>query len=106
MQPGELTEWNVSAQAVETQKKVDTDYYTSWIEGILIFRSEPLDEILARVEAYYNVEIELADNVDGTFKLTGKLDLNDAIEQTMENLSLTASAKYQTNGTNVYLISK
>ncbi|TMU56105.1 FecR family protein [Flagellimonas algicola] len=106
MKPGELTEWNVSAKAVQRQMRVDTEIYISWIRGLLIFKGEPLQDVVRRLETYYNINIELGENVDQQFKLTGKLDLNDSIEETMENLAVSASANFEKNGIKGYLITK
>ncbi len=106
MKPGELAEWSVSAKVVQNRMKVDTEIYISWIEGLLIFRGEPLQDIVERVETYYNIKISLAEDINQQFKLAGKLDLNDSVEKTMENLAMSASAKYEKTGINEYLITK
>ncbi|MEX0314057.1 MAG: FecR family protein [Allomuricauda sp.] len=106
MKPGELAEWSVSAKTIQSQIKVDTEIYISWIDGLLIFRGEMLQDVVRRLETYYNIKIDLAENIDQQFRLTGKLDLNDSIEETMENLAVSASAKYEKNGINGYLITK
>lgn len=106
MKPGELAEWSVSAKAVQRKIQVDTEIYISWIRGLLIFRGEPLQDVVRRLETYYNINIELGENIDQQFKLTGKLDLNDSIEETMENLAVSASANFEKNGINGYLITK
>ncbi|MCL6266304.1 FecR family protein [Flagellimonas myxillae] len=106
MQPGELVEWSVSAKAVQSKMQVDTEIYISWTKGLLIFRGERLKDVVKRVEDYYNIEIELAESINEEFRLTGKLDLNDTMEETMENLAVSASAKYEKNGVNGYLITK
>ncbi len=106
MKPGELAEWSVSAKAIQSKMKVNTEMYISWIRGLLIFKGETLQDIIERVETYYNVEISLAEDINQQFRLTGKLDLNDSIEETMENLAISASAKYEKNGINAYVITK
>lgn len=95
MNPGELAEWSVSQKSVLRKLKVDTETYISWVEGLLIFNGETIDNITSRLERYYNTKIFLGENIDKSFKLTGKLDLNDSIEETMENLSNSASADFK-----------
>ena len=106
MKPGELAAWSVSAQSIQNKMKVDTQYYTSWIEGLMLFRGETLKDIVERLETYYNINIAFSENIDQQFKLTGKLDLNDSIEETLENLAVSASANFEKNGINGYLITK
>lgn len=95
MNPGELAEWSVSQKSVRRQLKVDTETYISWIEGLLIFNGETIENITSRLEKYYNIKIFLGENINRSYKLTGKLDLNDSIEETMENLSISASADFK-----------
>ncbi|MGW9685479.1 FecR family protein [Flagellimonas sp. 2504JD1-5] len=106
MKPNELVAWSVSSKTVQTKMKVNTEMYISWIKGLLIFKGETLQDILERVETYYNVKISLGEGINQQFRLTGKLDLNDSIEETMENLAISASAKYEKNGINAYVITK
>ncbi|WP_136466445.1 FecR family protein [Flagellimonas onchidii] len=106
MKPGELAEWSVSSKTIQNKMEVDTEIYTSWIRGLLIFKGETLQDVVKRVEHYYNIEIDLGENIDQQFRLTGKLDLNDSIEETMENLAVSASAKYEKKGIDEYLITK
>nr|WP_299385174.1 FecR domain-containing protein [Allomuricauda sp.] len=106
MRPGELAEWNVNSKTVVAQKQVNTDYYTSWIDGILMFNSETLDEITNRIAAFYNVKIQLSEEVDAQFRLTGKLDLNESLENTLDNLAITASITYEKTENNDILIFK
>lgn len=40
---------------------VPIDKYVSWIEGKLVFRDDPLGEILKKLARWYNVDIELDD---------------------------------------------
>ena len=106
MSPGELAEWSVSQKSVRRKLKVDTETYISWIEGLLIFNGETIENITSRLEKYYNTKIFLGENIDRSYRLTGKLDLNDSIEETMENLSNSASADFKEMGPKGFQIYK
>ncbi|WP_025663172.1 FecR family protein [Aquimarina megaterium] len=106
MTPGELTEWSINKEALVKKQRVDTDFYTSWVQGILIFNSEPLEKVIKRIERYYYVHIYLGEGINSEFTITGKLDLNDNIEKTMENLALATSTTYKKQGKGTYVISK
>lgn len=43
-------------------KEVETVKYTSWKEGKLVLRNDPMDEVVKRISRWYNVEIDLKDN--------------------------------------------
>ncbi|MBM1105463.1 FecR domain-containing protein [Aurantibacter crassamenti] len=58
LKPGEKGSYSQAKNiAVEM---VNTEIYTSWIDGYLIFRNLTFDEITERLERHYNVEIENA----------------------------------------------
>ena len=42
-------------------KKVETEKYTSWKEGKLVLRNDPMNEVVKRINRWYNVEIDLKD---------------------------------------------
>lgn len=44
---------------------VNTDLYTSWMQGHLVFRNLTFDQILTKLERYYNIEIENTNAVLG-----------------------------------------
>jgi transmembrane sensor len=44
-------------------KKVETELFTSWTKGKLIFRKEYLPDMARRLERWYNIKIELDDDV-------------------------------------------
>jgi ferric-dicitrate binding protein FerR (iron transport regulator) len=58
MNPNEMVTYNktlndFSIETVQPQK------YSSWTEGKLIFRNDPLDIVARRLERWYNIDVEL-----------------------------------------------
>lgn len=56
LEPGYLAEWNVKTGNT-TFNKVDTDIYTSWIEGRLVMKNFSFESIVKKLERHYNVSI-------------------------------------------------
>lgn len=77
--------------------EVETDLYTSWKDGKLIFRKEFLPEVANRLESWYNVKIEL-DNDPRLEKIhyTGTLEM-ESFSEVLELLKVTASINYTFN---------
>jgi transmembrane sensor len=77
--------------------KVETELYTSWKEGRIIFRRAYLPEVAKRLERWYNVKIELADD-DRLNKIhyTGTLEM-ESFSEVLELLKVTASINYTYN---------
>jgi len=71
-----------------TVKQVDVEKLTSWKDGKLIFRNDPLSEVAKRLSRWYNVEIELKDD-------TGAL-LNHPFTMTIEYETLPQVLNYLT----------
>ena len=56
LDPGYCAGWDKQAKTLEL-KEVDTDLYTSWIEGKIKFRKEKFKTIRKKLERHYNVTI-------------------------------------------------
>ncbi len=73
---------------------VDPSKFNGWIEGKLIFRSDPMAEVARRIERWYNVKILLADrNLDKyTFRATFQ---DDKLEDVLKFLAMTSPIQYK-----------
>jgi len=58
MKPNELIVYN-KAQRVFSANTVQAQKYTSWIDGKLVFRNDPLDVIARRLARWYNIDVEI-----------------------------------------------
>lgn len=93
MQPSEQVLLNKQTQRLE-KKIIDTEKYTSWTSGKLIFRNDPLSEVIARLNRWYNADIVLKDP-DGNlgkhpFTLTVK---SETVEQVLDYITEAAELK-------------
>jgi len=57
LKPGYKAEWNTREATLEFVE-VNTDIYTGWMDGKLIFRRLTFEQIISRIERYYDVKIE------------------------------------------------
>ncbi len=105
LKPGELASWHKGDESLDV-KEVNTDHHTLWIQGLLHFESEPIVNVIKKLERFYNIRVafgELTDEVTDT-SISGKLDLNDDIEITLENLMITTGFNFETNNNKNYMI--
>ena len=58
--PGEMGTFDQKSNTLK-KEKVDTELYTSWLYGKLIFRNKSFDEILNSLERKFNVEFVVED---------------------------------------------
>lgn len=56
LKPGQKGSFNKSSAEIATSSVV-TDIYTSWMQGKLVFRNMPFENILRKLERHYNVTI-------------------------------------------------
>ena len=54
--PGQKGSYSENSKSV-TVKEVNTVQYTSWMQGHLVFRDLTFDQILAKLERHYNIDI-------------------------------------------------
>lgn len=68
--------------------QVNTQFYTSWKDGKIMFRKETLEEIAKKLERWYNVEIEFADEDLKKEIFSGTLLKYKPVEQVFKSLIL------------------
>lgn len=73
---------------------IDTDKYTSWTSGKLIFRKDPLSEVVARLNRWYNAEVKIVGPAhqldDYTFTMTVH---QETIEQVLQYITQASGLK-------------
>ena len=84
------------------KQKIDVDKYTSWIDGKLIFRNDPLAIVIKRLERWYNADIVLNDP-DGTlaqhpFTMTVH---NETLQQVLDYVVEAANLELKKEGTSL-----
>lgn len=104
LKPGELALWNIEEESISV-KTVNTDNYTLWTSGLLYFESEYVSNIVKKIERFYNVNIVFDEAVKGkNITISGKLDLNDKINKTLENLTITTDFKFEVINEKNYIL--
>ncbi len=74
--------------------KVQTEYYTSWKEGKLMFRNTPLSEVFSRLGRWYNVDVVCEDAwlFEQPYRATFQ---EETLDHVLKLLSITAPIKYE-----------
>ena len=91
--PGNMASFQIGAGRIAVTT-VKTDEYVSWKDGYLIFRQAPLVQIVKRISRYYNVNINTSDLVHSDETFSGRLDLQNNIEDIMNLVCLGTSYLY------------
>ncbi len=74
-------------------RKVETEIFTSWKDGKLIFREEPLENIVSRLERWYNVDIRLEGDNIRNLKYNGTIEL-ESFSEVLELIKVTTPIEY------------
>lgn len=93
--PGQKFTYSNKLQSGNLQE-VNTTQYSSWKDGLLVFRNEPLSEVLKRVSRWYNVEIDLSDPELENLRYRATFH-EEQVEEVIRLISLTVPIEYSFN---------
>lgn len=92
--PGQIGKVNKQDYKVETER-VNTNVYTSWINGEVVFRNERFSQILKKLERLYNVTI-INNKMETDDLFNASIDLeNESIEEVLSYFGEIYSIDYQ-----------
>ncbi|MFA7140499.1 MAG: FecR domain-containing protein [Proteiniphilum sp.] len=90
-----------------SKKMVDVTEYISWKNGVLVFNSTPMSEILKKVGRYYNVQFDgSTDQRLNKQTCTGKLFLSNNLDSVMTSVSILSSTVYHREGEIIHINKK
>jgi transmembrane sensor len=91
--PGQRAIYKEKSQEVSTEK-VSVDKYISWRDGNLIFRDDPMEDVVRRLSRWFNVEIIFNDPEIKSYIYTATFR-NENLEQVLKLLKLSAPINYR-----------
>lgn len=92
MKPGEKAVYEKSSHKI-TIAQTDTEKYTSWINGYLIFRDDIMTEVVKKLNRQFNVNIEIADPEIAQYVYTATFK-DETLEQILFLLQKTSPITY------------
>lgn len=92
--PNQLASFDKKTKLTEI-KNVNTDFYTSWTDGLLSFENRDLNRVIKSLERYYNINIQFENPMLGMVKISGKLDLKQNRNEVFEYLEKVSSTKFE-----------
>lgn len=93
MKPDEAFSYDLT-QKKTTVRQVNAAELTSWTEGILRFKKEPLSEVMEKLAHWYNAEIQVTDPQLQDYNFTATFQ-NEQLEDILEMIALTTPMKYR-----------
>jgi ferric-dicitrate binding protein FerR (iron transport regulator) len=94
LEPEQLAHFDAVANRLSAKPVRETGKYIGWTEGKMVFIDDPIQEVMTRLENWYNVDIKLEDNRLAKYRFTGTF-VNESLEEVLNTLSLTSPLGYQ-----------
>ncbi|NJO87814.1 MAG: DUF4974 domain-containing protein [Chloroflexia bacterium] len=91
--PGRKAVYNKKERKV-LAGKVDVDKYISWRDGVLIFRGDPMNQVVKRLSRWFNVDITIADPEIENYVYTATFS-NETLSQVLYLLKVSAPINYK-----------
>jgi transmembrane sensor len=92
--PGQIARYD-NLKGTVSINEIDTSFYTSWKNGFLMFSNTPLEEIIKKMERWYNVEFVFGNPEIKGLRYTGTILRGKPIDQILEIMKLTANIDYK-----------
>lgn len=73
-----------------------------WREGLLVFENATFDEVVAALERWYGVEIQVTGNPNNSWALSGKY-FNQTLDLVLKRISFIENFNYEINGKKIHL---
>lgn len=91
--PGEKARYLVEQERIYFEK-VDTEKYVAWKDGKLMFRDDSMDEVVRRLNRWYNVDIQLTGHDLGDYVYTATFE-DESLIQMLDLLKMSAPIDYK-----------
>jgi hypothetical protein len=102
MAPGQKATYNKTGKEIVLVAETDPGMYIAWTEGWYQFSNQNLEQVLNKLERYYNVRFVYdPEIVSGILPVTGKLDLKDSLDAVMAVFSKVSKFNYQITDKNI-----
>lgn len=92
LKPGFMAAWQKKNKEVAIEK-ADIELATAWVDGRLIFRRTPFDDIIKKLERHYNVVIINNNKELGKQEFGASFDI-ETIEQVLESFNVNFEMEY------------
>ncbi|MCY1723042.1 FecR domain-containing protein [Prolixibacteraceae bacterium Z1-6] len=103
LKPGQLASVNKQKQSTNIYN-VDVNYYTSWTEGFFSFSNTDLSRVVKRLERYFNIRFIYDDPLNGSIKISGKLDVSKNKEEVFEYMTKLTELNFSKINERTYII--
>lgn len=98
--PSERLAYNKKSRQLSVEK-VDTELYTSWINGVYIFKNAPLEEIVEKLQRWYDFSVVYQDETLKHTRFSLTADRKTDIDKLLEVINYTSDVKLEKQGKSI-----
>lgn len=89
--------------SVRVSQNVDVRRFLDWKEGNLTFEGTPLREVIAQMERWYDLNVQLTDTSLESRTFTGTFDESTPVTEVLDTFTFATGLRYQKKGRTVVL---
>jgi len=104
--PNQKASYDRNNRSISVMNVADADLAIAWTEGWFKFSQQSLDEVLNKLQRYYNVQFVFDSKFPTNDLISGKLDLKEAVGSVMMALADVADIQYRIAGNQIYIEKK
>ena len=105
LRPGERALLDINEREIKIEN-VDTELYSSWINGEIIFKDATLNDLITELERIYDINFTMVDKGIGNFRFRGMFSYNNNLIDALEKIKQTAGIDYYIENKEVKLSMK
>ena len=105
LKPGELGLTDMQSGKIDI-KKVNVRPYIAWKDGDFVFENESLENIMLRLERWYNVKIFYMNEECKNYRFSGDMERYADVRSLLYFIQETSNAKFEINKNTIVVIAK
>lgn len=105
LKPSQQYALNVHSGEVQV-RTVDVELYTSWVEGMFVFKNQRLEDVMATLARWYSMEVFYAGNAVKDIRLSANLGRYEDIDDILSIIQATNRIEFIRNGNIVTVMKK
>jgi ferric-dicitrate binding protein FerR (iron transport regulator) len=102
LRPGERAVMIKSRKQFDRRGLVETDLYTSWKNGKLVFKRERFGDLAVKMERWYNIRISISNKRLSDERVTGIFE-KESVEQALRALQISVPFQYEIRKNNIMI---
>lgn len=94
LNPNDIVEYDSEKNNLYHSSNSNMKRYTSWKDGYIVFYGDHIEEVVQKLEKWYNVEFEIKDQALQDYRFTATF-ADESLEQVLELLTLSSPMSYK-----------